>query len=132
MAIPARARSAAKIGLFSLCLALATVPAGASASPQARLVHCGGGTCLRLSGHRAHSAVAIRIAGHDLAVEGGRSWRATVPIETARGWAGASGDRLTLILADRQAGTETIDAIAVPPGALGRRIELATLMVSAH
>lgn len=65
-------------------------------------------------------------------MEGGRAWRTTVPIETARGWAHPRGDTLTLTLADRRTGTETEDAVTVPPGALGRRIELATLMVSAH
>jgi len=132
MTIPALARPASRIVRFSLYLALALVPGRVAAEPQARLVHCGSATCLRLSGHRPDAAVAVRIAGHDLAVEGGRSWRAIVPIETARNWANASGDRLTLILADMRTGTARLDSVAVPPGALGKRIELATLMVSAH
>jgi len=132
MAIPVQTRAASRIFLLSLGFALVAMPANAVSSSQARLVHCGDATCLRISGHRPHSAVAIRIAGHDLAVEGGRAWRTTVPIETARGWAHPRGDTLTLTLADRRTGTETEDAVTVPPGALGRRIELATLMVSAH
>jgi hypothetical protein len=109
-----------------------TAPGSVAASPQAQLVHCGGATCLRLSGHRPNSATAIRIAGRDLTVEGGRSWHTTVPIETARGWAQARGDSLTLTLADTRTGTETADAVALPPGALGRHVELATLVVSAQ
>jgi hypothetical protein len=132
MTTSAQRRAAVRISLLCLCLGLAVPPASAAAPPQARLVHCGGGTCLRLSGRRSHAAVAIRVAGHDLAVAGGRSWRATVPIETARGWANAHGDRLTLTLADMRTGTETADTVTMPPGALGRRVELATLMVSAH
>ena len=132
MATPALRRAALRISLFSLCLVLVAPPASAGAPPQARLVQCCDGPCLRLSGRRPHSAVAIRVAGHDLAVAGGRSWRATVPIETARGWVNAHGDRLTLTLADMRTGTETADVVTMPPGALGRRVELATLMVSAH
>jgi len=132
MAIPARTRPAARIFRLSLYIALAVTPGSVAASPQAQLVHCGNATCLRISGHRAHSAVSVRVAGHDLAVEGERSWHAVVPIETARGWAAASDNTLALTLADTRAGTETEDAVAVPPGALGRRIELATLIVSAH
>jgi hypothetical protein len=87
---------------------------------------------LRISGRRSHSAVIVRIAGHDLAVEGENVWRTTVPLSTARDWANKSGDVLMLTLTDTQAGTERTDAVAVPPGALGKRVELASLVVHAH
>lgn len=132
MAIPAPARPASRIIRLSLCLVFALAPEHVAAGSQARLVNCGSATCLRLSGHRVDPAVAVRIAGHDLSVEGGRSWRAVVPIEAARNWANASRDRLTLTLADTRTGTTRTDMVAVPPGALGRRVELATLMVTAH
>jgi hypothetical protein len=132
MAVPARAWPASTILRLLLGLVMAAVPAGAMAMPQARLVHCGGETCLRLSGHRLHPAVAVRVAGHDLTVKGGRSWNATVPLQTARDWANRAGDTLRLTLADARTGTETEDAVALPPGALGKRVELATLVISAH
>lgn len=132
MIIPAPARPVSRITRISLCLALALVPGRVAAAVQARLVHCGSATCLRLSGHRPDSAVAIRIAGNDLAVAGGRSWHAIVPIEAARNWANASGDRLLLTLIDMRTGTTRMDSVEVPPGALGKRIELAALIVSAH
>ena len=132
MAIPARSRAAARISRLFICIALAALPGRVMASPRALLVYCGNATCLRLSGHRTHAAVAIRVAGHPLAVVGGRSWHAEVPLDTAREWANASGEMLALTLIDPRAQTETVDAVAVPPGALGRRIELASLVVSAH
>lgn len=104
----------------------------AAAAPQARLVRCGAETCLRISGHRPDPTVAIRIAGQDLAVEGARAWRVTVPLATARNWANRSGDTVVITQANRHDGAETSAAVALPPGALGRRLELASLMVRAH
>ena len=63
---------------------------------------------------------------------GNRAWHAVVPLETARGWLSASGDMLALTLVDPQTGAEAVDEVVPPPGALGRRIELAMLVVSAH
>ncbi len=109
-----------------------TTPAHAAGAPQARLIHCGDNTCLRISGHRPRSAVAVRIGGQDLAVAGGRTWRVTVPLTIARAWPTSSGYALTLTLADPQAGTEGKEAVALPPGALGPRVELASLVIRAH
>jgi hypothetical protein len=108
------------------------MPGRVAAAPQARLVHCGAATCLRLSGHRADSGVVVRVAGHDLSVAGNRSWRTTVPLSVARDWVNAKGDTMTLTTADTRTGTQTADAVVLPPGALGKRIELATLVVRAY
>ena len=104
----------------------------ASAAPKARLVHCGNATCLRISGRRPHAAVAIRVSGHPLAVEGNRSWHATMPLATARDWASAHDGTLMVTLADARTGGESTEIVTPPPGALGKRIELATLIVSAY
>jgi hypothetical protein len=132
MGVPVRARPALTKFWLLIGLAMTATPASVTAAPRARLVHCGDETCLRLSGHRSHSAVIVRIAGHDLAVEGDHAWRTTVPLGTARNWADRSGDTMMLTLADTQAGTERVDLVALPPGALGKRVELATLVVHAH
>lgn len=132
MDVPARARPALMKFWLVLGLAMTATPGSVTAAPRARLVHCGDETCLRISGRRSHSAVIVQIAGHDLAVEGEHAWRTTVPLRTARGWVNRSGDMLMLTLADTQAGTERIDAVALPPGALGKRVELATLVIQAH
>jgi len=124
-------RTSARTGWAGLLLAgaVTAAPASAASAPKARLVHCGEQTCLRLSGHRSSRAVAIKVGEQPLAVQGGRSWRVTVPLETARRWPGASGPMLTLALIDRRTGSESTDRVELPPGALGRQVELATLMV---
>lgn len=132
MAHPLRTSTASGILAASLGLAAATLPAGPAWAGDSRLVHCGAETCLQLSGRRADPAVAVRVAGRELAVTGGRAWRATVPLSTARDWPVAAGGTLRLTLADPRSGVETADAVVVPPGALGRRVELASLTVSAH
>src|SRR6201989_2235110 len=86
MVASARARPAFKNVCLFLGLAIAATPGSVAATPRAQLVHCGDETCLRISGHRRHSAVIVRIAGHNLAVEGARSWHAVVPLRTARSW----------------------------------------------
>jgi len=113
-------------------LAMSAFPETAIAAPKARLVHCGDATCLRISGRRPHAAVAVRVAGHPVAVEGNRSWRATMPLAMARDWAGADGGTLMMTLTDPRTGGESSEAVTLPPGALGKRIELASLVVRAH
>jgi hypothetical protein len=132
MVTPDRARPALRIFCVFLGLAIAAAPASLVAAPQARLVHCGDQTCLRISGHRADASVIVRAAGHNLAVEGDHSWRTTVPLSTASAWANVSGGTLMLTFADTRTGTETVDAVALPPGALGKRVTLATLVVRAY
>ena len=76
--------------------------------------------------------MAVRVSGHPLVVEGNRSWRATMPLATARDWASTDGGTLTVTLADARTGGENTEVVRPPPGALGKRIELATLIVSAY
>jgi hypothetical protein len=119
-------------GVAIMGFALAATPGSAVAGTRARLVKCGDRTCLRISGHRPSAAVTIRIAEQPVTVEGGHAWRATVPLFLARGAANASLDRLTLTMTDLKTGVETVDTVALPPGSLGRRVELASLNVSAY
>ena len=131
MILPVFPSSALTRAALLLVLAVAATPGQATGISRARLVHCGDDTCLRISGHRPSPAVAVRIGGQDLAVEGGRAWRATVPLATARTWPTAAGYALTLTLVDTRAGTESVDRVMLPPGALGQRVELASLIVHA-
>lgn len=101
-----------------------------AASSQARLVHCDAGTCLRLSGHRSGSATAIRIGESDLVVAGDRAWQATVPLSTARTWPISRGYSLRVTLADAESGVQRVESVMLPPGALGARTELVSLLVS--
>lgn len=133
MVAHARARPASPtICLFLIGIVLATTCGGAVAAPRARLVHCGNATCLRISGHRSHDAVEVRIAEQALEVKGDRDWRATVPLAVARDWTGADRGTLAVTLSDPQTGQQRTEQVILPPGALGRRIELASLIVAAH
>ena len=113
-------------------LVLVALPGIAAAEPRARLVHCGSDTCLRLTGTRVHPAVQVRIAGRDIPVEGARSWQVTMPLAATRGLVDASGQTLTITLADPRTGTQQTQAAMLPPGALGRPVELASLTIYAH
>lgn len=132
MVAPTRVRPTSRAVCLLLGLATAVTSERAIAAPAARLVHCGDATCLRLSGRRPHAAVAVRVAGRPLTVEGNRSWRATVPLATARDWTSARGGTLTVTLTDPRTGSESTEVITLPPGALGKRIELASMTVRAY
>ena len=121
----------ASVGL-SCGLALLAVPAQAERATQAKLVHCGADSCLRLSGHRPDATTVVRIGGRELAVGGDRRWQATVPLTVARTWPIVRGYALRVVLADTAAGTERSETVVLPPGALGSRIEMASLVVSAR
>ncbi|WP_221234520.1 hypothetical protein [Sphingomonas aerophila] len=108
------------------------LPAQAGQPTAARLVACGADSCLRLSGHRSSPSVSVQVNGRDLPVEGERAWQVTVPLSTARTWAIAHGYSVILTLVDAQAGTGHSVAVALPPGSLGTRLELASLIVRAH
>ena len=124
--------SVLKLAGLVVAASLSVTPAIAERAPRARLVHCGAETCLRLSGYRSRPTAAIRVAGQTLAVEGGRAWRVTVPLTTARGWATSAGYSLTVTTADPDTGSDSRLAVPVPPGALGSRVELAALVVRAR
>jgi hypothetical protein len=109
-----------------------TVPAQAERATRARLVHCGADSCLRLSGHRMGVTTVVRIGGLELEVDGDRHWQATVPLTLARTWPIVRGYALRVVLADTAAGTERSETVVLPPGALGSRIEMASLVVSAR
>jgi len=120
----------AKAAALICGLVMFAIPVEAESAAQARLVHCGADTCLRLAGHRPDATTAVSVGGRELAVEGGRDWRATVPLATARTWPIARGYALRVTLADAAAGTERIQSVPLPPGSLGSHVELASLVVS--
>ena len=115
-----------------LGLAALASPACAASAPQARLVHCDAGTCLRITGTRPSAETGVLIGGRAIAVEGGRAWRATVPVATARQLATPSGGALHYAFAGTGGEPVAVGEVLLPPGALGRRVELAALIVRAH
>lgn len=118
------------LGLF--CSLATIAPAQAGWQAKARLVHCGADTCLRLSGYRPRETMIVRVGLRDLAVEGDRAWRATIPLDVSRTWPITRTYALRVTLVDPDAGTERIETVMLPPGSLGSRTEIASLIVSAR
>lgn len=120
------------MALSLVCALTMIAPAQAARQTRARLVSCGENSCLRLSGYRARTDMVVRIGAHDLAVEGDRSWQATVPLDVARAWPIARNYALRVALVDPAAGTERVETVMLPPGSLGSRTEIASLTISAR
>ena len=120
------------IRIFLLAATLAALPSPAAASPRATLVRCGSETCLRLSGERADAATPVRIGGRALAVEGGRRWRIVVPLATARRWPVTRDYAVPITFGDGDSDQARTESAALPPGSLGGRVELASLVIAAH
>ena len=76
--------------------------------------------------------MVVRIGEHDLTVEGDRAWQATVPLDVARAWPIARNYALRVAFVDPDAGTERVETVMLPPGSLGSRTEIASLIVSAR
>lgn len=105
----------------------------ASAAPRTdartRLQHCGGETCLMVTGHRADASAPVMLAGHPVTVLGRRTWRASVPLETVRTWFPTYARAITV----RLGGTDGEEiSVPLPIGMLGSGVELASIEVRAR
>ncbi|WP_254604925.1 hypothetical protein [Sphingomonas bacterium] len=115
----------AAVGLSAGSLSAAPVRIAASA----RLAHCGEATCLLVTGRRADAAAPVSIAGHDIAVVGGRSWRVSLPLPVVQAWSAPAARTLSVeIGGDNGAKTDA----ALPIGLLGQITQLAYLDVNAR
>lgn len=104
-------------------------PALAASEPSTRVVECGAGSCLQVSGHRDNSAASVTLNGHAVAVEGARNWRVSVPVQTVREWSEPRARTITVAVADTAARTEA--EADLPIGLLGHSENLAVLYISA-
>lgn len=100
------------------------VSASAAAEPHARLVDCGSGSCLLVTGYRADAASLIRINGHAVPAEGARKWRVRLPVETLRAWSAPFDRSITVSAGEASAEAD------LPIGLLGHVENLAMLVVS--
>jgi hypothetical protein len=123
---------AIRMALSLVCALTMIAPAQAERQTRARLVSCGENNCLRLSGYRERADMVVRLGERDLAVEGDHAWQATVPLDVARAWPIARNYALRVVLVDPDAETERVETVMLPPGSLGSRTEIASLIVSAR
>ncbi|MFA7595201.1 MAG: hypothetical protein WCY92_02500 [Novosphingobium sp.] len=100
-----------------------SVPAMAGTKPSTRLVECGAESCLLVTGRRSDPASAVSINGYAVPVEGGRRWRAVVPVETVREWSDPYARTITVMVDDN------VKEALLPIGLLGHAHNLAMLVV---
>jgi len=115
----------------ALCALALAVPAHAADKPKARLVSCDAGSCLLVKGRRDSAAALVMINGHAVSVEGGRRWRAIVPVDTLRDWAAPKARTITVAVADAEAASGAVSEVRLPIGLLGQPEDLAFLVIRA-
>ncbi|WP_395336068.1 hypothetical protein WBP06_18805 [Novosphingobium sp. BL-8H] len=119
----------------ALALGFAAFSAGvapnamAASKPETRLVSCGAGNCLLISGHRDHAASEVRINGHAVPVEGGKGWKVRLPVDTVRAWSAPLARAVDIALLDPETGTQATVQARLPIGLLGHVTDLAMLEI---
>lgn len=111
-----------------LAAALAS-PASAGDGPKTRLVDCKAGSCLLVTGRRAHAASTVTINGHAVSVKGARKWRVSLPVETLRTWSVPYARTITVSVVDARMRAESSAEADLPIGLLGHVENLAMLVV---
>jgi hypothetical protein len=105
-------------------------PALAAADPSTRVVACGTGSCLQVSGHRDSPAAVVLINGHAVEVQGERKWRTSLPVETIRTWSEPLARTIDVATFDPATQRRTAAEADLPIGLLGHSANLATLVIS--
>lgn len=109
----------------TLALAAILFATPAAAETRTRLVDCGAGSCLLVTGHRESERAAVTINGHAVTVRGAPKWRASIPVETVREWSAPHARTITVAVAGAESHA------VLPIGLLGHVENLAFLTVRA-
>jgi hypothetical protein len=120
-----RLRHMLRLKMLGMCVALSTVvanPALASDNPGTRLVKCGTGNCLKVSGQRAGKNDSVLINGHEVAAKGARRWHVSLPVDTVRTWSAPYARTISVTIAG------ATHAARLPIGMMGHA-DLAMLVV---
>ncbi|WP_242124883.1 hypothetical protein [Sphingobium sp. Sx8-8] len=107
----------------------AAAPAMAAPRQSARLVSCADGDCLLVSASRANPQARILINGHPVQAEGGRRWKALLPVETVRAWSMPGARNIAVTTLEPDKGNQITTDIKLPGGMLGNITELAYLVI---
>lgn len=113
------------------CFSLCAIPATAQDFAQARLVSCEEGSCLRVQGFRDNPAIIVMLNGHKVHVEGQRSWKCTIPLDTVRAIAGQGDRNIEVSYIDPASQQEVTTNARLPIGLLGDTTGLSLLVVKA-
>lgn len=117
------------LGLGGTLAAALASPAAAAPEPKTRLVNCQAGSCLVVTGHRAHPNSAVSINGNRVSVDGAYKWRAILPVETLRQWSPPYARTISVSVVDAGTRTEESTKAILPIGLLGHAENLAMLVV---
>ncbi|MDB5686206.1 MAG: hypothetical protein JWR77_795, partial [Rhizorhabdus sp.] len=105
-------------------------PVSAASEPKTRLVSCDAGNCLLVTGRRADVASTVTINGHAVAVQGARTWRASLPVDTVRAWSAPFARTITVSVVEGGARERALAEADLPIGLLGHVDNLDMLVVS--
>ncbi|MFC0203962.1 hypothetical protein [Novosphingobium soli] len=111
-----------------MALSLAS-PAIAAPEGSARLVSCAEADCLLVSGSRAHAGAAVRINGHPVQPQGGRTWKVLLPVDTVRAWSLPGARNIAVTTLDPETKGAVTTQVRLPIGMLGSITELASLVI---
>lgn len=118
-------------GVAAMLVAGFSSPAYAATEPRTRVVACGAGSCLLVTGYRANAASAVTINGRGVPASGDRKWRVRVPVDTVRAWSAPFARTITVSVVDAETRTDATAEVDLPIGLLGQTEKLAMLVVSA-
>ena len=130
-----RERSLLAGRIAAMVLAVAAVTAAtrahASAEPNTRLVKCDGESCLLITGERDSAQSAVKINGHPVSVQGGRHWRAELPLSRVRELSAPFARSIEVTVYNAESGGATTRDADLPIGLMGHT-DLASLIVRAR
>lgn len=126
---PSPSRSALVLACVLAAGGLAA-PASAASDASTKLIRCGRQSCLLVSGHRDDPSAVISINGQPVSVEGQRSWRISVPVDTVRQWSAPYAREIEVSFRDPGTQRESADIVDLPIGLLGNVTDLASLEIS--
>lgn len=101
----------------------------AASEPRTRLVSTGTQSALLVSGYRTDSAAQVDINGHPVTVEGGKSWRVALPVDTVRAWSTPFARSIDITVRSGPADSAETQRADLPIGLLGHVTDLAALVI---
>lgn len=116
--------------------AMALSAANAHPLATTRLVACDAGSrsgdCVLVRGHRASPQAVVEINARPVETSGGSYWRVRVPVATVRDWSAPFARTLRMTVTEPTGSIERDEAVRLPIGLLGQKVELAALTVHAR
>ena len=114
------------VALAATLLATSVPAAAAAESASTRLHRCGEAVCLMVRGWRSDPAEPVLIEGRQVTVDGGRHWRASLPLATVERWVRPFARSILIETGGAEARSHKA---ALPIGVLGQTTDLAFLSV---